>query len=134
MVPAVMTRASMVAIGLLILASAGAPEWEHVAQLGAVNTVYVDPARIEDKALLARIVADLLAKSGTQRPLQIDFFEDRQKTPTALPYTAEQRRHQRAKFNFIPNGSVKRFAWVEPSDPNQPGGKQRLREEPLPLP
>ncbi|HEY3174863.1 MAG TPA: hypothetical protein VGK94_03785 [Candidatus Polarisedimenticolia bacterium] len=111
--------------------------WELVGESGWVKMVYVEPARIKDTRLLAQIVADLMGRFGSTNPMQVDFFDDRALTPTALPSPPRQRIHQRAKFNFNPRNGLRRFVWMEwvPVDPNQPAKvKPRETEEELPPP
>ena len=115
---------------------AGQP-WELVGESGRVKTVYVEPARIKDTKLIARIVDDLMARFGVAGPMQIDFFDDRALTPTAPPYQQAQRIHLKAKFNFNPQNGMRRFVRIDlvPVDPNQPMRvKPRETEEKLPSP
>lgn len=120
--------------GLALLLSAGGATWEHVARLGPINVVYVDPGKARDNEFLAKVVTELLDKIGREKPAQIDFFDDREKAPGAVPYKPEQRRHQFAKFNFNPANGMKKFIRFEPPDPEDPNGKPRQVEEQLPLP
>lgn len=126
----------LVVLGLFAAATQ-AQGWELVGQSGPLRMVYVEPARVKDTKLLAAIVDEMLARFGTQRPLQIDFFDDREQTPAARPYTTGQKLHQRAKFNFNPANGLRRFVWVSyaPVDPNEPARlKLSETEEKLPSP
>src|SRR5258706_14185843 len=93
--------------------------WELVGQSGPLRMVYIAPGRVKDTKLLATIVDDVIHRSGGEHPLQIDIFDDREQTPTVRPYTASQKLHQRAKFNFNPANGMRRFVWVTyaPVDP-----------------
>src|SRR5262245_61969281 len=112
--------------------------WELLGQAGPVKTVYVEPAKIKDTKLIAKIVDDLIHRFGAEAPMQVDFFDDREQTPaTRPPYTADHKAHHRAKFNFNPKTGLRRFVWVSyvPADPNQPGKlKLSETEETLPSP
>jgi hypothetical protein len=110
---------------------AGAPAWELVGNLGRVKTVYVDPARIKDKQILASAVKNLLDKAGRQSALEVNFFDDRVAAPRTLPFPPGSRRHHRAKFNFNPANGMKKFVWVQPADPAAPDGKPKYTEDSL---
>ena len=121
----------------LFAATPPAGGWEIVGQVGVLKMVYVEPARVKDTKFLAKIVDDMIVRFGTQRPMQIDFFDDREQTPATRPYAASQKRHQRAKFNFNPANGLRRFVWVDyaPVDPNEPAKlKLSETEEMLPSP
>lgn len=127
-----MTMIKAAVIALLL--AAATPGWELVAHIGPINAVYVDPAGIKDPKLLAGIVTDLLERFGRERPLQIDFFDNREGTPTTRPYPASAKPFHRAKFNFNPANGMRRFVRMVPEDPNNPAGRRREVEEKLPLP
>lgn len=121
----------------IFAATPPAAGWEMVGQVGALKMVYVEPARVRDTKFLAKIVDDMIVRFGTQRPMQIDFFDDREQTPATRPYAASQKRHHRAKFNLNPANGLRRFVWVEyaPVDPNEPTKlKLSETEETLPSP
>ena len=121
----------------ILAATPQAGGWELVGQAGPLKMVYVEPARVKDTKVLAKIVDEMIVRFGTQGPLQIDFFDDREQTPATRPYAASQKRHQRAKFNFNPAYGLRRFVWVNyaPSDPNEPAKlKLSETEETLPSP
>lgn len=130
---------STVVLGLtLLMAPAAAqtapsrtPAWEMVASLGRIKTVYVEPARIKDKALLASAVQEILDKAGRDAPVEIDFFDDRVQTPRTLPFPPSTRAHHRAKFNWNPANGMKKFVWVQPADPNQPASRPKYTEDPI---
>ena len=126
-------------LAFLLAAAEPAPAqpWELVGEAGWVRMVYVEPARIKDTKLIAQIVNDLMARFGTARPVQIDFFDDRALTPTTTPYQKRQRFHHVAKFNFNPKNGMRRFVRIDyvPFDPNQPMlVKPRETEETLQTP
>ena len=110
---------------------ATAPAWELVGNLGRVKTVYVEPAHVKDKQLLASVVKEILDKSGRQSPVEVNFFDDPVRTPRTLPFPPASRQHHRAKFNFNPANGLKKFVWVTPADPNAPGGKPKHTEDTL---
>jgi len=119
-----------------LVTAAGAPAWELMGQSGPVKIVYIEPAALKDLKRVAPVVAEIMARFGRERPVQIDFFDDRRTAPKALPYTREQRLRQKAKFNFNPRTGRERFVRIEPAaDPNAPD-VVRLREveESLPPP
>ena len=120
----------------ILAATPPAPGWELVGQAGALKMVYVEPAGVKNTKVLSTIVAQMLDRFGTQRPMQIDFFDDRAQTPATRPYAAEQRLHHRAKFNFNPKNGMRRFVWVQHTpDPNNPAVLRFTeREETLPSP
>lgn len=126
----------LVILGILAAAAPG-PGWELVGQSGALKMVYVEAARAKDTKFFALIVDDLIKRNGADRPMQIDFFDDREQTPVMRPYTATQKAHHRAKFNFNPANGMRRFVWVSyaPADPNEPSKlKISETEESLPSP
>lgn len=110
---------------------AAAPVWELVGNLGRVKTVYVEPAHVKDRQLLASVVKEILDKSGRQSPVEINFFDDQLNTPRTLPFPPVSRRHHRAKFNFNPANGLKKFVWVVPADPNAPGARPTYTEDSL---
>ena len=120
----------------LLTAAPPAAGWELVGQAGALRMVYVEPARVKDTKILAKIVDDLILRFGTERPMQIDFFDDREQTPATRPYTAGQRAHHRAKFNLNPKNGLRRFVWVDyVADPDEPAKLKLIEtEEKLPSP
>jgi len=129
-----------VALGVAVLATlagaAAASEWELVGYAGPLRFVYVDPAHLKDTSLIVRIVEDVYSKFGKDHAMEIDFFDDRAAVPQNVPFTSEQRRHQRAKFNFNPKNGLQRFVRLElVPDPND-ATKLRIKEteEKLPLP
>ena len=127
----------LMVLGLLAAAPPPSAGWELVGQAGPLRMVYIEPARVKDTKFLAKVVDELLHRFGTEMPLQFDFFDDREQTPAARPYTASQIAHHRAKFNFNPKNGLRRFVWVsyETLDPNQPAKlKLNETEERLPSP
>ena len=138
-----MSSLKTVALGMAVLAmlmmlavAAAASEWELVGAAGPLRFVYVDPARMKDSSLLARIVGEVYAKFGKEHAMEIDFFDNRAAVPQNVPFTQEQRRHQRAKFNFNPKNGMQRFVRIDlVPDPND-ATKLRIKEteEKLPLP
>ncbi len=123
----------LIAVISLALLSAGAPAWELIGNLGRVKTVYVDPARIKDKEVLAGAVKSLLDQFGKEQAIEINFFDDKTLTPRTLPFGAATRAHHKAKFNLNPANQMKKFVWVV-ADPNNPQGKPQYVEDELTLP
>ena len=120
------------AISLALLA-ASAPAWELIGNLGRVKTVYVEPAHIKDKDVLAAAVKSLLDQFGKEQAIEINFFDEKTFTPRTLPFGAATRSHHKAKFNLNPATQLKKFVWVVP-DPNNPEGKPQYIEDELKLP
>lgn len=117
----------------LMLAAAGQP-WEFMGGVGYLRFVYVEPARMKDTKLISQIVGEMFTKFGKEKPMEIDFFDDRAAIPRTIPFSPEQRRHERAKFNFNPRNDLQRFVWLElVPDPNDPT-RIRLKETEEKLP
>jgi len=117
---------------LALLLAVSGTGWELVAHMGPINTVYVEPSKAKDIAVLGSIIDDLLAKNGREHPIQIDFFDDKDLTPRSRPYPASCKPAYRAKYNFNPANGLSRFVWILPADPNEPSGKLKEVEEKLP--
>jgi len=107
--------------------------WEFVGGMGAIRTVFVDSSRLDDREFLAKVITTLLDRWGRERPVQIDFFDDRALTPLKPPYPPESKPHHRAKFNFNPANGMMRFVRILPPLPDDPSGKRRQVEEKLPF-
>lgn len=107
--------------------------WEWVGAMGAYRIVYVEPSRLNDPTFMATLITTLLDQWGRDRPLQIEFFDDRKLTPTRPPYPPESKAHRRAKFNFNPRNGMMRFVRLLPPADGSPTGKPREVEEKLPL-
>lgn len=122
-----------VAGAALLMLAASAPSWKIVAALGPVFTVYVQPDQVKNKDVYVSVVEYMFKQAGDQRPFQLDFFDSLHDTPTSRHFTASNRLHHRARFNFNPANGMKRFVWIVPEDPNSPGGKRKLIQDDLPL-
>jgi hypothetical protein len=98
---------------LFVVALLAANSWAVVADLGPFTTVYVikhlcnEQSEEHKQALLS--IAELVRGESTE-PLVVDFFDERKLTPKALPYTAEQEEHLKARV-FFPAKGERRFIW-----------------------
>ncbi|HZI94237.1 MAG TPA: hypothetical protein VFE84_08335 [Patescibacteria group bacterium] len=127
---------AMLGVMATLAVAAGASEWELVGYAGPLRFVYVDPAHMKDASLLAHIVGEVYSKFGKDHAMEIDFFDSRAAVPQNIPFTQEQRRHQKGKFNFNPKTGLQRFVRLDlVPDPND-ATKLRIKEteEKLPLP
>lgn len=108
-------------IGLLLamsLAFSSAPPWELIGLIGPYRTVYVEPMvyQPQDQQAVSRLLAisaELLGAEQQQkssRPVIVDFFTERSMTPTALPYTEEQKKVWKARVVYPADGE-RSFEW-----------------------
>lgn len=111
-------RFMQLAMAVIMLAAPTEPVYEVIAELGPVKTVHVAGPEIKDTSFYERVIPVLLDRFGRERPVQIEFYDDKEMTPRKKPYTIEHMFHQKAKFNFNPRNGLQRFVWVAPVDPN----------------
>jgi len=116
------------------MAAAPAPGWVYVSSAGPLQIVYVEPSRMSDPQLMAAVVAEVYRKIGGEHAFQIDFFDARDGAPVRPPYTLEQRRHHKAKFNFNPKNGLRRFVRLELVPDPDNAAKPRIRETEVELP
>jgi len=114
---------------------APAPHWKYIASDGAVVIIHVRPEHARDKRIYAEAVAWVFNRLGdTPVPFQVDFFDDEKDTPTTRQYNDRNRACQRARYNYNPKTGMKRFLWIEPSEPGNPAAGRKGVEDTLPLP
>lgn len=88
------------------------PAWELVATSGrGLRFVYVPAKLIRDRGVIAAAIrgAVVLPPAG---PVEVDIFDDRARTPAAMPFTDAQMAHWRAQYSKNGNGR-ERFVWIQ---------------------
>lgn len=110
--------------------------WEVVAIDGPLFFVHVHPDKARDKTVYASAVETVAAAvaeaMGGRGPFQIDFFDDRESTPTTRKYTQKNREHMKARYNYNPKNGMSRFGWIV-WDAEGSEGKPTLLVDELPL-
>lgn len=107
----------MIVLVLAMLLGMGGPSWELVGVIGPFKTVYVTPELVvrtpENGIRLVKISVEIVKRFDV--PCVVEFFDDRLMTPTAIPYTTEQREHLKARVAFPAKGKMT-FEWYPPED------------------
>lgn len=116
----------------LLAGGLSGPHWEVVAINGPLFMVYVHPDKAKDKTVYAAAVEAVAEAVAGRGPFQIDFFDDREKTPTERTYTPENREHMRARYNYNPKNGMSRFGWIV-LDAKGSEGKPTMVVDELPL-